>query len=263
MQGISVSARRRQLAVALYVCATVAVPSVAKADSLKDYAHDVRDYVLSPLSWNNHDWTWFAGSVAAIALAHQYDDNVQTHFGPRPLDGKDRHSTRDMLPIAALTAFVVADGYLLGGGTKTKEVAKDMLESGALAVGSTFVLKYAFGRERPNETLDDNRWRKHGSGFPSMHSSVAFAVATSFAERESEHPWTRRLVAYGLATGTAYARVHDNVHWLSDVVAGAALGVVTGRWVNHRKAEGAETAQAWSVSPMADGVGISWTMNLR
>jgi hypothetical protein len=263
MQGFSVRALGRKFVIALYLCAISAVPSVAKADSIKDYAHDVRDYVLSPLSWDNNDWTWFAGSVAAIALAHQYDDNIQSHFGPRPLDGKDRHSTRDMLPIAALTAFVVADGYLLGGGSETQAVAKNMLESGALAVGSTLVMKYAFGRERPNETLDDNRWRKHGDGFPSMHTSVAFAVATSFAEQQSEHPWTRRLVAYGLATGTAYVRVHDNVHWLSDVVAGAALGIATGRWVNHRKAEGAERAQAWSVAPMADGVGIRWTMNLR
>jgi membrane-associated phospholipid phosphatase len=46
--------------------------------------------------------------------------------------------------------------------------------------------------------------------------------------------WGWRALAYGLAGATAYARLDGNVHWLSDTVAGAALGMATGRFVSGR-----------------------------
>jgi hypothetical protein len=38
-----------------------------------------------------------------------------------------------------------------------------------------------------------------------------------------------------MASGTAYARLHGNAHWLSDVVAGAAIGVYTGAFTLNRR----------------------------
>ena len=37
------------------------------------------------------------------------------------------------------------------------------------------------------------------------------------------------LPAYLIATAVAAQRIHDNKHWLTDVIAGAALGTVIGR----------------------------------
>jgi len=37
-----------------------------------------------------------------------------------------------------------------------------------------------------------------------------------------------------MASATAYLRVHENQHWLSDAVAGTALGIATGRFSTHR-----------------------------
>lgn len=56
--------------------------------------------------------------------------------------------------------------------------------------------------------------------FPSGHAASAAAFATGVA---LESPRSAVVVA-PLAAGVAYSRVHVGAHWLSDVVAGAALG---------------------------------------
>jgi membrane-associated phospholipid phosphatase len=55
-----------------------------------------------------------------------------------------------------------------------------------------------------------------------------------------------------VGTGTAYLRLKDNQHWLSDTLAGAAIGISTGVFVDHR-ATAARGAGRWSVRPAAGG----------
>jgi hypothetical protein len=44
-------------------------------------------------------------------------------------------------------------------------------------------------------------------------------------------------VSYGSATLVGFARIHHQAHFLSDVTAGALIGIVTGRAVVHRNDE--------------------------
>ena len=83
------------------------------------------------------------------------------------------------------------------------------------AVGlTTVVLKEVVRRPRPDDT-------NHRS-FPSGHTSAAFGVAeivrTLYGRRNAA-------VFYALATLTGISRIHDNRHYLSDVIAGAGLGM--------------------------------------
>jgi undecaprenyl-diphosphatase len=59
--------------------------------------------------------------------------------------------------------------------------------------------------------------------FPSGHAALAFATAAAVAILwpRARWPW----IAYAIATIVAAERVMENAHWLSDAVAGAALGV--------------------------------------
>jgi len=70
--------------------------------------------------------------------------------------------------------------------------------------------------------------RGNGS-FPSGHSIEAFAVATIIARRYRNHRWVP-YVAYGLATVVGFSRLSLNVHFLSDVVMGGALGYSISRF---------------------------------
>ena len=95
--------------------------------------------------------------------------------------------------------------------------------------------------------------------FPSVHVSAAFAIGTVFAESgNDEYRWIRRIIGYGIAAGTSYVRVRENVHWLSDTVAGSALGIATARFVLNRQE--AQERAALQFQPVKNGWLISYSM---
>jgi membrane-associated phospholipid phosphatase len=70
--------------------------------------------------------------------------------------------------------------------------------------------------------------RGNGS-FPSGHSIEAFSIATIIARRYGNHRWVP-FAAYGLASLVGFSRLTLNVHFLSDVFMGGALGYSIGRF---------------------------------
>jgi membrane-associated phospholipid phosphatase len=242
-----------------------AAPGLAKDFTAADVWSDTKLYFTSPLRWGSTGWLLFGGTVAAVGVAHEFDGKVRDHFaGKTPvLDGKDRHSTRDALPAAAIVAGTWALGLALDDSAGRIEAYR-MLEAGALSSITTTVFKYGAGRARPNETLRVDDWRTGGSSFPSLHVTAAFAIGTVFAESGSDdYRWVRRLVGFGMASGTAYARLHGNVHWLSDVVAGAAIGVYTGAFTLDRQYF-RDSPVAISVAPTdVGGVSLQFTYTPR
>lgn len=97
--------------------------------------------------------------------------------------------------------------------------------AGVLTTG----IKYAVGRYRPSQSDSNTRFdllRMDDSSFPSGHTAVAFALASSLS-RETADSWSDVLL-YSGAFLTAAARINDNRHWLSDVVGGAAIGYFAG-----------------------------------
>lgn len=113
------------------------------------------------------------------------------------------------------------------GAATFGEMAISVTAAGAGSVA----LKELVGRQRPSEQptdIDVIRPFSGGDSFPSGHTAVAFALAESvnLTTRSRWAPW----ITYPTATLVGWSRVHDDVHWASDVVAGAALGV----WTAHK-----------------------------
>ncbi|MBS0397380.1 MAG: phosphatase PAP2 family protein [Proteobacteria bacterium] len=179
------------------------------------------------------------------------------------MDGKDPHSLRDAVPAAAIVAGTFAYAWWIDDERGAGETFS-MLEAAGFSAVSTEVLKFAAGRKRPNETTNANDWRNSGSSFPSLHSSAAFAIGTVFAESGSDdYRWIRRFIGYGMAGATAYVRMKDNVHWLSDTIAGAAIGIATARFVLNRRGSSSSAGQ-WPVSPgERGGLTLSYNVPLR
>ncbi|MGH8207749.1 MAG: phosphatase PAP2 family protein [Steroidobacteraceae bacterium] len=223
----------------------------------------IKAYVTAPLRWDEADWLYFGGTLAAIGVAYHFDGQVRAHFthnSPSAL-GASPDEIQDALPAAAL--FVGTWGYanLIDDDDGRRE-AGAMLESGALSLGVAYALKYIAGRQRPNQTSYPGHLRSGGTSFPSEHATAAFAIGTVLAESGNErYRWVRRILGYGVAGFTVYERLDHNAHWLSDTVAGAALGAASARFAMSRRHD-AEQPATIGLVPIYGGVMLSYRRQL-
>ncbi len=200
---------------------------------------DVKDYYTAPLHWDAEDWLYFGGTLAVVAGSHEFDARVRDHFAKGPDDGlnggQDKNVLRDALPAVGL---IVGTGVYAGFLRDTDGYREtwSLVEAGVLSTATGEMLSLAAGRERPDAAVSSDQWRHGGDSFPSVHTSAAFAIGMVFAESgNDEYRWMRRILGYGIAGATGYIRVKEDVHWVSDTVAGAALGIATARFVLNRQ----------------------------
>lgn len=124
---------------------------------------------------------------------------------------------------------------------KASHLGMDLIRAQILTESLVEPLKFAVGRERPDGSNQQS--------FPSGHSAVTFAGATVL---ERHLGWKKSALAYVIAAYVASSRLHDNVHYLSDVVFGSAVGVAAGRTVTQHGAE------YWTFAPVTvPGGGIA------
>lgn len=128
--------------------------------------------------------------------------------------------------------------YLAGQLTGNRDIRRVALRAAGAAIvasGVTTALKYTIGRSRPAQSDDSDLFRPFSgrNGFPSGHTTLAFAVATAIAD-ETQDRWSD-VALYGAATWTAFARVSDDRHWTSDVLVGALIGHLSARWLSRRQ----------------------------
>jgi hypothetical protein len=262
--------RRRLVCVALLTCTgrMAAAQSVGNESDASDrqegmlsiFATDAKAYVTSPLHWDTKDWIYFGGTVAAIAAAHHYDDQVRRHFTigkyAGNLTSKSTHDLQDAIPAVAGVGATWFYSGLIRDANGQRETG-EMIEAAVLGSTSALLMKFAIRREGPQDTADSKKFGG-GSSFPSLHTSLAFSVGTVIAESgNDEVRWLRRLVGYGIGTVTAYERLKHNAHWLSDTVAGAGLGIATAHFVMNR--HGPREYSGFNVVPIEGGAMLTFS----
>jgi membrane-associated phospholipid phosphatase len=116
------------------------------------------------------------------------------------------------------TVLAVALTVAAGGLTYDKQDASgrlQLVEALAATAGVTYGLKYSIDETRPNGGAHS---------FPSGHTSVSFAAA-DFIERR--YGWDYGIPAYLAASFVGYSRVEAKAHYTHDVLAGAAIGILS------------------------------------
>lgn len=126
---------------------------------------------------------------------------------------------------------------------KVQEFGRDAAESLIDATVVVTGLKYAVGRERPDGS--------NNQSFPSGHAITAFCIAPVVMKYWGVQAG---LEAYALGTVTAFARVEGYHHYLSDVIAGATLGIVIGNAVVY-------SPKDVTVSAGPGQVNLKWAFN--
>ena len=227
------------------------------------FTDDLKCHFTGPIRWDGRDWLYFGGVVAAVGLAHHYDGDVRTHFvadTPSSPANSKSYDSEDSLPAAGIFAATLLYGVI----TKDHDARSEswqMFEAVGFSSATTYLLKYAAGRERPNATSDPDQWRVGGESFPSGHTTAAFAIGTVFAESGNDrYRWIRRILGYGMAGYTGYARLEHNAHWLSDTVAGAAIGMSTAHFVMNRHDAPSSGVLTWV--PLNRGLMVSYSLIL-
>lgn len=200
---------------------------------------------------------WEAGALAGLTASAMVLDKSVQHALARDTSVLPNVLVRagDAFGNIVYVYPVLAAGTLAGlalGSKRLQGVSWRALQSTVLAGAAAVALKGALGRRRPD--VDPNRafsfhpFAFKSSSLPSGHVSVAFALATSLAI-ETRDKWSDALF-FGAATLTGFSRINDDRHWLSDVVFGAGVGIISARVIQrwHR---------GFVVTP--GGVGLSLT----
>jgi membrane-associated phospholipid phosphatase len=229
---------------------------------------------LRPLRWDPAvDGAILAGSLGLLVLGGVAGEALGPAAcrtcTPGSLDDQTRHALVLPFTAAARTAAgAVATALVLGAGAeallraRAHGAAGDGLvdvaviaEATTLALDAGLVLQHAVGRQRPyvhyadwpgpvhRPTTDDNL------SFPAGQVTLAFAVATAagtvaYLRGSRLAPWVLG-VGLGLATVVGYLRIAGDMNYLSDALAGAALGSAAGvaiPWLRHRPEDGPAAA---------------------
>ena len=118
------------------------------------------------------------------------------------------------LPLAALGMTFI---------NKDREGRVQFSKSIGLNTLAVAALKDTVNKERPNGNCCD--------AFPSGHTSTAFVSAAFMHHR---YGFRIAIPAYVVATFVGYARVEANKHFAEDVIAGAAIGFLSSRFLTTR-----------------------------
>jgi hypothetical protein len=219
---------------------------------------DTVSMATAPVRWDGDDWLRVGGAVAAVAVTVPFDRSIRKSVQARRTVRADRFFSQ-WQNLGNNYSFVVLGGFELWGemgeNTNAKNVAMDGLAASIIASGLIVpTLKFTVGRDRPSSNQGTYKFSPFTSNisFPSGHAAQAFAVATVIANHYPQ-PWVGAL-AYTSAALVGYARIEQDAHFASDVVAGAIIGVAVARSVVHRH-DGPRDPDKLSWSPYGSGNG--------
>jgi hypothetical protein len=197
------------------------------------------------------------GSVVLVALSPFDEPAVDQAIAwsestPRPAYRvlNELGNVRGVRP-AALMLFL---GSLTSDSPRFQDAAFTSLQAIVFSNVMTDVLKSIAGRSRPYEGEGALHFRPFSGdlSFPSGHATTVFAFTTPWL---MYYPGVPTYGLMALSAGTAYARLADNVHWFTDVVAGSAIGFSTAYWLSRRHQRAAERLRIEPVIA-ADRVGL-------
>ena len=196
---------------------------------------DTKEVFTAPARWDSRDWLMLGGVAAGIGTVAVFDQQIEHAI---------RHARSDtataifdsIQPLGNEYAIGIIGTFYLAGeifkDPRAKATALDSIAATAIASGLIDnSLKYVVGRGRPTDgkgAYDFEPFSGRDS-FASGHTTEAFALASVISEHY-DSPLIKFTV-FGLAGTVGYARLNNNRHWPSDVLAGAAIGTFVGKVV--------------------------------
>lgn len=174
-------------------------------------------------------------SVGSLtSKAQNWDVDLLKHFNPVHPDSKYWSATSNSVYWVPATVSI---GHMIYGIIADDPNARrngfQLLTSAIVSTAMSEIIKNAVNRQRPAETYPDKIFVNspvHGKSFPSGHTSLAFATATTLSLEYKK--WYVAVPAYLWAGSVAYSRMYEGCHYPSDILGGIAVGVGSA-YLNH------------------------------
>ncbi|MGN8068454.1 phosphatase PAP2 family protein [Mucilaginibacter sp. SG564] len=173
------------------------------------------------------------------SLAQNLDVNILKSINPRyPTSQYWRGTSNSAYYVAGAASFGTLIYGLASDNATVKHNAVETLISLGANVLVTDLIKISVNRTRPADRYPDLIFVNtptHNQSFPSGHTSLAFATATTLSMQYKK--WYVTVPAYVWASSVAYSRMYLGKHYPTDVLAGAAVGIGTayaGHWFNQK-----------------------------
>jgi len=126
----------------------------------------------------------------------------------------------DYLPFIPIAELYLADLLHVEAKNHWFDQSKNLFMTVTLNQLIVTSLKYSINKTRPNG-------EQHA--FPSGHTSFAFATAAVLQEEFMHSSPVFAYSGYGLAMTTGALRIINNKHWVSDVLVGAGIGILSAK----------------------------------
>jgi hypothetical protein len=132
-----------------------------------------------------------------------------------------------------------------------------LVKSEAIMAALTFSFKSMTKVTRPDDSNDYS--------FPSGHTAQAFATATFMAKEYGDKNIWYSIGAYGMATTVGAMRILNNRHWVSDVLAGAGIGILSTNlaYLTHRYHWKNKNSDITLLPAYTNGPGLYFSYNLH
>ena len=217
-------------------------PGGSIGEGLAILGDDFLYLITSPLRPTLEGVAIAAGIGAGVGLVSLADRDIRTAAGNHRhdrigdvADGVSQLGNAPVLLGLNLIGVTAAEFYRQYSGDRTHlDAALVATEAQILALVLSEGIGYATARSTPRESRDPFTFKWGRSSFPSSHTAQTFAVATVLADH---YGLGVGAVAYAAATAVGAARILQERHWGSDVVAGAALGWIVGHTLSLRRAQ--------------------------
>lgn len=211
-------ARRHARCIVALLCLAAVPARVEAQDADRNVLETMTDGVKSVISKESVPLLSTAAVLTLVALPFDetltYSASCST-FLKTSFEGWARVAGQEwVLGSAALATYLIARAT---DHPKLSAVGGDMMQAQVVAGATTFVLKHAIGRPRPDG---------ESRSFPSGHAAGTFAAATVV---QRHYGLRSAIPAYTLAVLISGARMQANSHYATDLIVGATVGILAGR----------------------------------
>jgi membrane-associated phospholipid phosphatase len=158
----------------------------------------------------------------------------------------------------SLTTFVLSLSGVKGKHDLPNQAAL-YVKSELVMLATVYSLKYSVGEARPDTGKKNS--------FPSGHTAQAFTAATFLSKEYGYKSVWISVGAYTAATTVGVFRMLNNRHWISDILVGAGIGMLSTEFVyrTHKNHWGKHKKNTVAVNPFhlhgSQGISISLTLN--